>query len=143
MAVSPFAKPEIGNASASPSSLFDSPVLLATPSVVVKQGASSSSFSSSGCVSPPDVQAVPRPLTDHTEINRWKYEERKTIFERFPDVPNPGGLIMLKRVVDVYGIRGKKGIQHPWFCPDTGLKAFETHPDNDRPAEVAIEYYSD
>ena len=69
------------------------------------------------------------------------FSHKDSIFDRFPDIPAPGGVKMLNKVVELYGVPGKKNVTIDWFNNDTHEPNFKPHPDNERHQTVVVESY--
>eukprot|EP00973_Karenia_brevis_P033839 4669351-Karenia_brevis.AAC.1 len=66
----------------------------------------------------------------------------KTVFDIYPDIPPPGGLRLMTRILDVWGVPGFKGVNIDWFDPETGAENFAAHPENVRSQEVVEDAHS-
>eukprot|EP00973_Karenia_brevis_P012703 1724253-Karenia_brevis.AAC.1 len=65
------------------------------------------------------------------------------IFRHYPDIPAPGGLRMINRVIKDFGVPGFKGVNIPWYDTVTNGENFAPHPDNMRCQSIVDDDYDD
>lgn len=78
----------------------------------------------------------------------YTYTEHMTIFQRFPDVPAPGGIRMVNRLLKYYQKQTTEIPQMvnnviPWFDKATGAPNFRPHPLNVRQHDTVLDEYEE
>ena len=113
-------------------------------------------FAMSDCnkESSPQLQPPMDPMEQFNQLEgakkKYLFGPQPTIFHRFEDIPAPGGIRMLTRIIEAYEIQhgSASGIVDfdlaagsiPWYDSD-GRKNFQCHPLNEREHDSVIESY--
>ena len=76
------------------------------------------------------------------EMARALFDPLPSIFDRFPDIPQPGGVIMMNKIKHCYGVPGRIMFSVPWYDSDD-RDCFICHPDNVRHHNSVIDEYEE
>lgn len=130
---------------------IQAPSSLALPSTMADSQVSEcssagNSSSSSGSGPNMDPMAFAAFATQQRDEYLYKYAQGMTVFDRFTDVPAPGGLRMLNRLEQCYEVPQEKLEQVkngkvPWFHTETGQPNFVCHELNCREHDVVLDEY--
>jgi hypothetical protein len=101
---------------------------------------------------PPPPAEIANILNSHKVAqerrDEFLYHPRDTVYERFTDIPAPGGIRMLNRIMECYGqpqtslppsVSDPNKI--PWLDPGTGEPNFRAHPLNTRQHDTVLDEY--